>query len=100
MYHFRIEKRNERRQSFSKNIEFALRHDSGKPLRGTLTNVSDSGISFYCFTPLTVGDEIVLNNGDLSVQHDFYVVRWVNKLMPNFFMIGLKGVDHRNGGSS
>ncbi len=84
-----IERRSEPRQIYYQPIEFALENPEGRLLTGTIFNLSKSGLGIYAHTPLKCGDVITIKN-HIPTGYRTYTVRWVNRLLDDFFVAGLK----------
>lgn len=84
-----IEKRSEPRQIYYQSIDFVLENQEGRLLKGTIINLSKSGLGIYAYVPLRYGDEITVKS-DIPTDYRTYTVRWVNRLLDDFFVAGLK----------
>lgn len=85
-----IDRRSEPRHTYFSSIEFALQTEHGEELLiGTSINISNSGLCIYSYVPLSVGQEITIKNAFPS-RNRTYTVRWMNRLLDDFFMVGLK----------
>ncbi|MCL5422850.1 MAG: PilZ domain-containing protein [Nitrospirae bacterium] len=89
MFYLGVERRGEPRRLLYQSIEFVVGNDEQKLLKGTVTNISPSGLGIYSFSPLKVGDELTVKSV-IPTQHQIYTVRWVNELLDDFFMVGLR----------
>ncbi len=85
-----IDRRSEPRHTYFSSIEFALQTEHGEELLiGTSINISNSGLCIYSYVPLSVGQEITIKNAFPS-RNRTCTVRWMNRLLDDFFMVGLK----------
>jgi hypothetical protein len=85
-----IERRSEPRHPYFSSIEFSILPENAEgTLIGTAINISNSGLSIYSYVPLNEGQEITIRSAFPS-NYRTYTVRWVNKLLDDFFMVGLK----------
>jgi len=84
-----IERRSETRHPYFHSVEFSSPSEQGEELLiGTTINISNSGLCLYSYVPLREGQEITIK-GAFRAGHRTYTVRWVNKLLEDFFMVGL-----------
>ncbi len=85
-----IERRKEPRHPYFSSIKFASRSEKGEEiLIGTTINISNSGLCIYSYVRLEVGQEIIILSA-FPNRHRTYTVRWVNRLLDDFFMVGLQ----------
>lgn len=84
------ERRSEPRHPYFSSIEFSiLPENAEETVIGTTINISNSGLGMYSYVPLSEGQEITIVSAFPS-NHRTYTVRWVNKLLEDFFMVGLQ----------
>ena len=83
------ERRAEPHHRYFSPIEFALESNSGKVMVGTTINISDSGLGLYSYIPLSEGQEIRILSA-FPGRDRTYSVRWVIKLLEDFFIVGLQ----------
>lgn len=86
-----VGKRSEPRCLCYSPIEFTDAEKGDEPLKGTVVNVSNSGVGIHSFVPLREGQEITIVRG-LTAKHETFAVRWANKLLEDFFMAGLTAI--------
>lgn len=77
------------RRTYYDSIQYAAKGDEERILKGTVCNISLSGMGMYASKPLMEGQEIVVRSY-LPGSHLFYTVRWTENLMDDFYMVGLK----------
>jgi hypothetical protein len=84
------EKRSVPRNAFDCPIEFVIEQDGEhRILAAKVINISDSGLRIYLSYPLSEGQEILIND-QLPNGRQRYRVQWSNKILENFFEVGLK----------
>jgi hypothetical protein len=83
-----IEKRGEPRRLVYYTTRFGLNPEDTSHLRGVIINISNSGLCIFSPNSLTRGQEIVIK-APLPLMDERFVVRWSNKLLDDFFMVGL-----------
>lgn len=83
------EKRREPRQQFFSPVEFILKSEPERILEGVRTNISKSGLGIFSYVPLNEGQEIIFKSS-LPVRRSEYTVRWSEKLLEDFFTVGLR----------
>ncbi|MCL5022616.1 MAG: PilZ domain-containing protein [Nitrospirae bacterium] len=83
------EKRSEPRRTYYASVQYALAGAEERILKGTVINISLSGMGMFCYNPLSEGQEIIVRN--ISPRSHFcYQVQWSQKLGEDFFLVGLK----------
>jgi hypothetical protein len=89
-----MEKRSEPRRSYHAPINFILKEkeNENRMLKGVVSNISMSGLGMYSFSPLNVGQVIIVKSL-LPGRHIEYGVRWCRELVADFYEVGLKMVD-------
>jgi hypothetical protein len=87
-----IEKRSEPRRSYHAPINFILKEKENRMLKGVVSNISVSGLGMYSFSPLNVGQVIIVKSL-LPGRHIEYGVRWCRELVADFYEVGLKMVN-------
>jgi len=83
-----IEKRGEPRRLVYYTTKFGLNPEDISHLRGVIINISNSGLCIFSPDPLPKGQEITIK-APLPLMDERFVVRWSNKLLDDFFMVGL-----------
>jgi hypothetical protein len=84
------EKRRAERYDYPAGIEYVLGSDgSEEAFRGVTINISKSGLSLYAFSPLVVGQEIVIRSA-LPVADRRAVILWTKQEDDSMYKIGLK----------
>ena len=84
-----FERRSEPREKYYSPIEFSLKSEPDRTIRGIGTNVSKSGLGIFSYAPLYEGQEIIVKGGLPNTRVE-YAVRWSSELMENFFRAGLR----------
>ena len=83
-----IEKRSEPRRLVYYTARFGLSPENTSHLRGVIINISNSGLCIFSPNSLAKGQEIIIKV-PLPLLDERFVVRWSNKLLDDFFMVGL-----------
>jgi len=83
-----VEKRGEPRRLVYYTTRFGLGPENTSHSRGVIINISNSGLCIFSPDPLDRGQEIVIK-APLPLMDERFVVRWSNKLLDDFFMVGL-----------
>lgn len=83
-----IEKRGESRRLVYYTTRFALDPEETSHSKGVIINISNSGLCIFSPNPLNKGDEITIK-APLPLLDERFSVRWSNKLLDDFFMVGL-----------
>lgn len=64
--------------------------------RGVTINISETGMSLFVFQPVSTNDTITIVKSMLPLSHRAGSVRWVNRLAPDFYKIGMMFVPEEN----
>jgi hypothetical protein len=83
-----IEKRREPRRLVYYTTRFGLNPEETSHLRGIIINISNSGLCIFSPDPLHRGQEITIK-APLPLLDERFTVCWTNKLLDDFFMVGL-----------
>jgi hypothetical protein len=83
-----IEKRVEPRRLVYYTTRFGLNPENTSHVGGVIINISNSGLCIFSPAPLNRGQEIVIK-APLPLLDERFIVRWTNKLLDDFFMVGL-----------
>ncbi len=87
--HEGAERRCEPRISFYCPIEFVLKSDPGKILKGAVRDINRLGLGIMSYTRLSAGQEIVIKSV-IPTEYIEYVVRWTAKVQEDLFSVGLR----------
>ncbi len=86
-----VERRAEIRYSYISSVQFSSPSENGEELFvGTTINISESGLCLYSYVPLSEGRKITIKS-PFRARYRTFTVRWVSKLLDDFFMVGLLG---------
>lgn len=83
-----MEKRGEPRRLVYYSTRFGLAPENTSHSRGVIINISNSGLCIFSPNSLHRGQEIIIK-APLPLMEERFVVRWSNKLLDDFFMVGL-----------
>ncbi len=86
------EKRLEPRVPFYCPVEFILRNEPDRVLKGAVRDVSRSGLGLASYTELIVGEEIIIKT-IVPTSHREYAVRWLVKVRDDLFSVGLRAIE-------
>ena len=83
-----IEKRIESRRLVYYPTRFALNPENTSHWKGVIINISNSGLCIFSPNSLADGQEVIIK-APLPLLDERFVVCWSNKLLDDFFMVGL-----------
>ncbi len=83
------ERRLEPRISFYCPVEFVLKTEPDRILKGAVRDVSRSGLGLTSYTELRAGQEIIIKS-IVPTPHREYTVRWLVKVREDLFSVGLR----------
>lgn len=87
------ESRRHPRKAHTDIIDFCLNPtDLSTTFRGTLVDISESGMSLYTFKPLSTGQDIIVKS-TLPVLYQKATVRWVKKYSEDLYRVGLMFIE-------
>ncbi len=83
------ERRCEPRIPFYCPVEFILKSEPDKILKGAIRDINRLGLGLTSYTELAVGQEIIVKS-IIPTSYREYVVRWSVKVNEDLFSVGLK----------
>jgi hypothetical protein len=83
------ERRCEPRIPFYCPIEFALKSDPDKILKGAVHDINRLGLGMTSYTQLSAGQEIIIKS-IIPTSYTEYTVRWSVKVKEDLFSVGLR----------
>jgi hypothetical protein len=86
------ERRSEARRTYRAPINFILKGNEDRMLKGVVNNISMSGLGIYSFESLSEGQEIIVKSL-LPGRHIVYTIRWCRELAEGFYEAGLRMVE-------
>jgi hypothetical protein len=87
-----FEKRSETREPFYSPVEFVLKSEPERTIRGIGTNISRSGLGIFSYAPLNEGQEMIVRS-TLPVPQFAYTVSWSKMIIEDFFTVGLRVIE-------
>ncbi|MBA4373575.1 MAG: hypothetical protein C0402_12040 [Thermodesulfovibrio sp.] len=66
--------------------------DSSDQFRGVTINISETGMSLFVFQPVKTHDTLLIKKSILPLCHRTGSVRWVQRLAPEIYKIGIRSV--------
>lgn len=87
-----FENRSETREHFYSPVEFVLKSEPERTIKGIATNISRSGLGIFSYAPLNEGHEIIVRS-TLPVAQFAYTIRWSKMIMEDFFIVGLMVIE-------
>ena len=83
-----LNKRAHIRHDLQTEIQYVIESQSDQFLKGTLTDISDRGLSLYVFQPLPEG-QIIMINSDTQDLNKRAMVRWCSELGDKIYRVGI-----------
>ena len=83
-----LNKRAHIRHDLQTEIQYVIESQSDQFLKGTLTDISDRGLSLYVFQPLPEGLTIKIKS-DTRDSSKRAMVRWCRELGDNIYRVGI-----------